>query len=576
MTPELTVRSERIDDFVLLINVMMQMRLPEILDRHLPRHWLEQGMTWGWVATIWLAHIVSQGDHRKLTVRDWVSQAQETLEQVTGLSIRETDFTDDRLTIVLRQLSQPQYWQVIEQELNRHTIRVYNLEQKRIRLDATTVSGYHEGGAQSIMQFGNSKDAPDLRQIKVMMASLDPLGLPLATDVISGEKADDGLYLPIINRIVSVLNQSGLLFVGDSKMSALLTRAHIQAMNQTYLMPLALVGQTADQMRIWVAEALQGKYPLARITSNNEQGEETVLAWGYETIRHCQANLLDRVVEWSERVLIVYSPAYAEMLVSGLEQRLTNAIAKLRALTPPRNRGKRQIQDEAQLIEAAETIIRTHRVEGLLSYSFQQEIEEKSKFVGRGRPSANRPQQLIKQIRYQITSVERCETAIDALKHTLGWRAYATNALQQDLTLHEAVLVYRDEWSIERGFHRLKGVPLSLNPLFVKRDDQIIGLTHLLTIAVRLLTLIEFVVRRALAHNQEQLVGLHAENPKKPSATPTSERLLQSFSKITLTIIEFPDRIVRHVTPLTTLQVRILELLGLSPNIYRSLANNSG
>lgn len=158
----------------------------------------------------------------------------------------------------------------------------------------------------------------------------------------------------------------------------------------------------------------------------------------------------------------------------------------------------------------------------------------------------------------------------------MGWRAYATNALGQDLTLHAAVLVYRDEWSIERNFHRLKGAPLSLNPMFVKRDDQIVGLTHLLTIAVRLLTLIEFVVRRALAHNQEQLVGLHAENPKKASATPTTECLLHAFSKITLTIIVFPDRIVRHVTTLTTLQLRILELLGLSPNIYCSLANNSG
>lgn len=359
-------------------------------------------------------------------------------------------------------------------------------------------------------------------------------------------------------------------------MSALGIRAHLQSMSQTYLMPLAMVGQTADLMRTWVEEALLGKHPLTRITSNNEKGEEIVLAWGYETIRHCQANLNGRDVEWNERVLIVYSPAYAEMLIRGLEQRLASAIAKLQSLTPPRSRGKRQIQDQAQLVAAADTIIRTHRVEGLLSYSFQQQIKEKRKFVGRGRPSSNRAQQLVQQIRYQITSVQRCEVAIDALKHTLGWRAYATNALPQALTLHEAVLVYRDEWSIERNFHRLKGAPLSLNPLFVKRDDQIIGLTHLLTIAVRLLTLIEFVVRRALAHNQEHLIGLHAENPKKASNTPTTERLLQAFSNITLTIIELPDRILRHLSPLSSLQVRILELLGLSPNIYLSLAYNSG
>ena len=113
--PGLTITTERIDDVVLLIELMKQIDLPNLLDRHLPRHWLQQGLSWGWVATIWLAHILSQGDHRKLTVRDWVRQAHTTLEQVTGRSIRETDFTDDRLTIVLRLLSNPEAWPAIEQ-----------------------------------------------------------------------------------------------------------------------------------------------------------------------------------------------------------------------------------------------------------------------------------------------------------------------------------------------------------------------------------------------------------------------------------------------------------------------------
>jgi transposase len=30
-----------------------------------------------------------------------------------------------------------------------------------------------------------------------MMGSLDPLGMPLATDVLSGDRADDGLYLNV-------------------------------------------------------------------------------------------------------------------------------------------------------------------------------------------------------------------------------------------------------------------------------------------------------------------------------------------------------------------------------------------
>lgn len=575
MDTELTFTTERIDDFVLLLHVMLRLNLPAILDRHLPRHWLQAGLSWGWVATIWLAHIISQGDHRKLTVRDWVRQAHDTLERVTGQSIRDTDFTDDRLTIVLRELSQPSYWHAIERDLGQHTIRVYNLEQKRVRVDATTVSGYHTGGEVSLFQFGKSKDNPSLLQVKVMQAVLDPLGLPAATDVVSGERADDGLYIPIIERLLTIVTQADLLFVGDCKLSALATRAYLRERGHHYLAPLALTGDTAAEMRTWVQEALNGKPTLTPIPLVDDQGHALPLVQGYETTRQCLAPVEGRAMEWTERVFVVYSESYATAQARGLEQRLATATAKLTALTPPRGRGKRQVTNEAQLTQAAQSILQAQRVEGLLTYTFERQTEHQLQFVGPGRGAAKRPQRLVERLRYQVTAVTRHEAAITALTDTFGWRAYATDLSVEHLTLEEAVLTYRDEWVIERGFHRLKGAPLSLNPLFVKRDDQVVGLIHLLTIAIRLLTLMEFVVRRALQREPTGLVGLHKENPKKATRTPTAERLLQAFSNITLLIVQLPDRVMRQVTPLTALQVRILELLNLSPDIYRSLARNS-
>ncbi len=61
-------------------------------------------------------------------------------------------------------------------------------------------------------------------------------------------------------------------------------------------------------------------------------------------------------------------------------------------------------------------------------------------------------------------------------------------------------------------------------------------------------------------------------NPKKGIDNPTTERLLKAFDEITLTIVHLQDQVIRHVTPLTALQIRILELLGLSPTIYTKLA----
>jgi len=44
-------------------------------------------------------------DHRKVMVGEWVNQRRYMLEQVCGIEISDTDFTDDRLAIVLRQLT---------------------------------------------------------------------------------------------------------------------------------------------------------------------------------------------------------------------------------------------------------------------------------------------------------------------------------------------------------------------------------------------------------------------------------------------------------------------------------------
>ena len=575
MENEFSVISERIDDFVLLIKLMMRLGLPGILDQHLPRHGLQAGLSWGWLATIWLAHIVSRGDHRKLTVRDWVRQAHHTLEDTTGLSIRETDFTDDRLTIVLRRLSKPKHWQAIERDLGQNTIRIYELRPERVRLDATTLSGYHKGTETGLFQFGNSKDNPTLRQVKLMMGTLDPLGLPLVTLVVSGERADDVLYRPLVDRVVGMLSQAGLLFVGDCKMSAWETRLHIHALGQHYLSPLALVGEVPKELRVWIQEALMGQQTLSPIVAPEAAADAPPLAQAYERSRVCTAEMNGQALVWTERVLVVHSPAHAEKLSASLRQRLATATAKLMALTPPRGPGKRPITTEVTLLAAANAILQRYGVEGLLTYAFERQVEQQVKFVGPGRGGAKRPQQVIERVRYQLSAVQPAEPAIAALQQTFGWRAYVTDVPAAQLSLNDAVLTYRAEWQIERGFHRLKGVPLSISPLFVKRDDQVVGLTHLLTIAVRLLTLIEFVVRRALKREQSHLVGLHAENPKRATNQPTTERLLQAFSNITLTIIQLPERIVRHLTPLTALQVHILELLNLSPDIYRSLANNS-
>jgi transposase len=417
MNNQSLVISERIDDVVLLLKMMIQIGMPQLLSEHLPRHWHQKGLDWGWVAVIWLSYILSEGDHRKVMVREWVNQRKNMLEQVCDISLTDTDFTDDRLTIVLKRLSEPKTWLAIETELTRNSIRIYDLPTATMRMDATTMSGYHLVSEEGLFQWGHSKGDPNLPQIKVMMASLDPLGMPAATHVVSGENADDGLYIPVFDQVRETLGKSGLLWVGDCKMSAQATRAHIQSQGHYYLTPLSRVGNMDQQLRDWLAESAIKDWPRLFVSIQDEQGKPQVIAIGYELKRSQEILYSDQSRQWTERVLLVHSPVYEQQQRRGLEQRLQKATEKLMSLTPPVGRGKRQIREEAILHQKAEAILKQHRVEGLLSYSYQYH-------PGNGK----------KKERYQITAVEQNCDKIEVVSQVFGWRVYVTNAPAEGLS----------------------------------------------------------------------------------------------------------------------------------------------
>jgi transposase len=569
---DLAIITERVDDVALLIGQMVKMGLPEVLDRHIPHHWTQRGLSWGWTAVIWLAYIVTEGDHRKVSVETYVKGMHHTLSHLTAQVVDPLDFSDDRLSHLLKHLSKKTYWHRIERDLNARSVEVYALPQDVIRCDATTVSGDHEVTEGGLLQFGHSKDDPTRPQIKVMMGSLDPLGMPLSTDVLSGERADDGLYLPIIERIRTGLKTSSLLFVGDCKMSALETRAYLARHQDWYLSPLPLTGATAEAMDAWVTTGVAKREAgaLAQIWRTNDRGHAVLAAEGYECERTCCAPGGD--VEWRERVLVVRSPMHANHQATGLETRLRHAETQLTALTPPRGRGKRQITNEATLVEAIALVLAAHRVEELLRVVWEKQVEQTTHYVGRGRGSVSREKRVIQKTRYHITCIARQEDKIAGLRQRFGWKAFVTNAGHTRLSLQDAVLCYRNEYRVERIFNRLKS-RVHIAPLFVKLNDQIEGLTYLLTLGVRVLTVTEFVLRRSLETAQASLPGLHPENKQKTTDKPTAERILKAFADISLTIIKNAagEDILRRLTPLSGLQEAILQRLGLGTTLYGQL-----
>jgi transposase len=541
--------------------------LDQILDEQMPPHGNWQGLSVGGVTVTWLTHILTECDHFMSHVQDWANARPETLGHLLGQPLRTTDLADDRLGEVVRWLSDDGLWHRIESAVNGQMIRAYRLPRRRVRLDATTAK-IDKHGISWLFRRGHSKDhRPDLPQLKAMLATLDPLGVIVAADVVAGNAADDPLYVPVIDRLCDDWQMEGLLFVGDCKLASLANRTHIHQRCQHYLAPLAQVGDVPTELAGWVQRALDGDVRLHPLVA--EDGS----AWGagYELTRTQQANLpAGKTLRWKERVWVVRSDQFAAAQQRGLQQRLEHAEAALRVLTPPRGRGQRQFADAEALRQASQAILAKYRVEGLLTVRLHHEVERRQV-----RAYGARPAHVAEQSRY-VVQVWRNPSAIEQHARTLGWRAYVTNAPRRQLGLAEGVQVYADEWLVERNCHRLKGRPLSLTPLWVTREDHAVGLTRLLTLAARVLALVEYEVRQQLKAQQRGLAGLFPGQASRETATPTTERLLKAFDNITLVIIRQGQHVERHLTTLSALQKDILGLLRCPVSWYQQLTFDSG
>jgi transposase len=401
------------------------------------------------------------------------------------------------------------------------------------------------------------------------MSTLDPLGLPLTITTVAGNTADDPLYLPEIDKIRQIAQIVGLTYVGDCKMAALGTRAQIVAYQDFYLCPLSAKQMPEAELDRLLEPAFNRQLKPVEIRLPDADGQidqtDDPVAIGFEyRIEQSGQDRSGKTQTWQERRLVVRSLALAESQEKNLRQRAASAVKQINKLDE-RKKGKKPLPDEAAAKQAAEAIIVKYRVEGLITVSVRTEIEEQEK-----RRYGSRPATTVQTERVRV-SAEQDEAAVKQAARRLAWRVYATNHTAEELSLAQAVAAYRSEYLIEQGFGRLKGRSLSLTPLFLHFETRIVGLISLLSIALRVVVLIQFVVRRNLQKEGTTLKGIYPGQPGRQTKSPTTEMMLRAFRGLTLSRIRVNGQAQDHLTPLNGTQKRILKLMEVPLESYSCL-----
>ena len=564
------IHIERIDDIPLLLQHIRAMGLGEVIDACIHPHgnWGAE-LSLGETIEIWLTYILSEGDHRLCAVEEWAAGIEEALRRLVSPEMKPQALCDDRLARVLRYLAQDESWQLLEEELDRRLLRVYALSKDTVRLDTSTLSVYAQVTADGLVQLGFSKDhRPDVPQVKVALATLDPLGMPLATLVLPGNRADDPVYVPLVERVRTQLG-AGKLYVGDSKMGAAATRAAIQQGGDVYLCPASRTIVPEEVMMGYIETARQeGRIQSWQV---EREGESPLEGEGFKTEVEMRVEVEGEEVAWKEERWVLRPQWRYEQAVRRVEQRLARAEAALQALNE-RGRGRRRYATQASLGEQVQAILQHHRVEGLLEVSYRCEVEERSVRGYKGRPS-----RVERKEEWFVSTVKRDEKVLRDLKEGLGWRVYLCNGAAQGHAMPaETVLrAYGGQFKVEQGFRRMKNRPIGVTPMYLHRDVHRVGLLRLFSLALRVLTLLEHTVRETLAQQGKALYGLYEGNPKRGTARPTAERLLRAFRGVYLAVGRLGNHNFCHVTALSHLQKDILLLLGLPESTYTSLATQS-
>ena len=562
-------RVEQVNDIPVLFALMEQLGLAKLLDKHFPMHHLWKGeLSFGDVIVTWLVHILSEGDHCLNHVEPWVQENRLTIQACLGKAVRSLDFQDDRLADILDAFADPQRWQAFETDLNQGTIRVYKLTPNVLRIDTTTASTYAQVLSEdSLIQFGHSKDNDGRPQLKIASTTLDPLGVPITTVVLPGDSADDPVYIPPIQQVNASFGAGGKTFFGDCKMAALGTRAYAASTADYYVCPLSETQLSREERRAVLAPVFRGTQqlkPVHRPTTRLDDEPELV-AKGFSYDVALSATVADRLVRWKERRWVVQSLAFAQSQAENLESRLSQATTQLGQLHE-RKQGKKRRNAE-ELKEAVEQILKKYRVEDFLDCRVETTSQpEKAK-----RRYGPRPEPRVVPEEHQVQTTRR-EEAIAQAKQEMGWQVYATNNLKLNVT--GVVLGYRGQYRIEDGWSRLKGRPLSLSPMHLSDENRMVGLVLLLSLAVRALTLLEWVVRRKLQENNATLKGVYPSQPGRQTTTPRAETLLRVFRGISLTVLEVGGQVSVHMTDLTPLQKKLLKLWDFPKNLFPRIATH--
>jgi len=127
------------------------------------------------------------------------------------------------------------------------------------------------------------------------------------------------------------------------------------------------------------------------------------------------------------------------------------------------------------------------------------------------------------------------------------------------------LLIYKYQPYVEKR-HALFKSELEVAPVYIKKPKRAVGLIHAVYLGMVLDALIERTVRMNMAKDGIEAIRILPEG--RATKTPTTARILETFSDICWYEFERGGEIVTFPIELSPLQKQLLKLLGMETSAY--------
>jgi len=407
-------------------------------------------------------------------VEDWVGQS--ALGDLLGLDAGQCN--DDRLARTLDTLL-PQL-DAIWQDLVGAAITTFGVDLSALCYDITSLSFCGAYDDADLVRYGYSRDhRPDRKQIEVAATVTAAGGIPVDYRSLAGNVADRSTPVDQLRRLQGLLallpprpaNQSTLV-ISDRAMLTDAALAAYAGSGLCYLGPLdPSVGRGAvRELLASVAAAELAAHPLPYRPQRAANDPAWEAYCGVERpllVPHPDPTQAPREL----RALVVWSPGKArldrtqrETYLRRLEQELTALAGKV---------GRRPYTTGETVHKRVATLCKGQPARRLLTVSV------------RGGPQTDEPLRL---------TWRRDEPALARAAALDGRYVLGTN----DPSLEAASMLARAKWRDvpEKRFALVKG-PLAIRPVYVHKEERILGLVFCTMVALLLFALLELLLRRA-------------------------------------------------------------------------------